>query len=122
MFWNWQGGYKFIRLEGASTGLPGVVLHLGSTGCTADAEGAVTSCTHPNRPEVELDGADPYGSTPIVFDVAALYQGVDLDKNGGGPPGCMAGADDPDCAGVFANLGLPFSESPGGDGRAFRLE
>ena len=35
--WVWNAGRKFLRVELASTGKPrGFVLHLGSTGCTAN--------------------------------------------------------------------------------------
>ena len=30
MFWAWQSGYKFMRIDGASTGLPSWRFHLGS--------------------------------------------------------------------------------------------
>lgn len=42
MFWVWRSGYKFTRIDFATTGMPqGYFIHLGSTGCTgvADASG-----------------------------------------------------------------------------------
>lgn len=120
MFWDWMGGYKFLRFDGATTGQPGGMrMHLGSTGCTADATGRVTTpCANENRASIELDGFDP-GSSVVVADVAGLFADANLDTNADGtPPGCMADATDPDCAPVFANLGL----AAGGTQRFFRVE
>ncbi len=37
MFWIWRFGYKFARLDMATTGQPqGYYIHIGSTGCTGD--------------------------------------------------------------------------------------
>ncbi|MCC5993711.1 MAG: metallo-mystery pair system four-Cys motif protein, partial [Rhodobacteraceae bacterium] len=58
MFWNWQGGYKFIKVELSSTGLPvthdanrGWALHLGSTGCASEARTVApeAECANPNH-------------------------------------------------------------------------
>ena len=38
MFWVWRFGYKFARIDFATTGIPqGYFIHLGSTGCTGVA-------------------------------------------------------------------------------------
>lgn len=113
LFWSWQGGYKFMRLdmkmagtEGGSAHGDGINVHLGSTGCTlAEGTTEVGSCTAPNRPHVALDGFDPADDT-IVIDYAAVVAGLDLMADAGGAPGCMSGADDPECATIFDHLGL----------------
>ena len=98
MHWGWNGGYKFLRIDGASTGVPdGFAIHIGSTGCEGDMRGNVTGCVQDNRAEIALDGIDP-ALNAIVVDVAALLSGSDIDANLSGPPGCMSGFDDDDCA------------------------
>jgi len=124
MFWGWEGGYKFVRVEGATTGQPeGTLFHLGSTGCSADASGDVYACTSPNRPTIELTGFDPL-ATPIQVDLAGLFEGADLDHNADGtPPGCMSVEGDGDCKVPYANLGLAWEDSPAsGSQKVFRLE
>ena len=37
------------------------------------------------------------------------------------PPGCTSFDDDPDCAGMFAQLGLPFMGTPAGTQQMFRI-
>ena len=116
MWWNWQGGYKFLRIDSGNFSENGWRMHLGSTGCDGDPDsGGTTQCGAPNRVEVELDDFDPTTEV-IVFDVAALVDGAALDENQEGTPvGCMAGPMDSDCAPIFDNLGLPFggAEPPG---------
>jgi uncharacterized repeat protein (TIGR04052 family) len=122
MFWNWQGGYKFLRVDGTSTVQPSWVVHLGSTGCDGSIMGDVTMCTNENIVTVELAGFDPETQV-IVADLALLLDGVDIDANQlSSPPGCMATPSDPDCAGVFENLGLPFGSAAGGAQSFFRVE
>jgi uncharacterized repeat protein (TIGR04052 family) len=120
MFWSWQGGYKFLRLDGAADGLPtGALLHLGSTGCEMSAENVVSSCAKPNRPEITL--ADYTADKAVVLDLKGLFADAHLDADEGGAPGCMSGVDDPDCAPIFRNLGLPFGDAAATTQRAFRV-
>jgi hypothetical protein len=42
----------------------------------------------------------------IVADLASMYAGMDLDVDGGGNPGCMSAVDDPECAVLFAAVGV----------------
>jgi uncharacterized repeat protein (TIGR04052 family) len=123
MFWAWQSGYKFIKLDGASTGVPTWRFHLGSTGCVGDPmAGGVTSCTAPNRFEVELMGMD-LAADSIRFDIAELVSEVNLDTfTPETPPGCMSGAMDPDCTAYFEALGLPHASSPAGVQRVFTVD
>ena len=124
MFWAWQSGYKFLRVDGASVGLPAWRFHLGSTGCEgADpAAGMVTSCAAPNRVEVSLMDMDPATDT-ILLDLGALVDSVDLDtQTVDTPPGCMSGATDPDCLGYFEALGLPHGAMAAGTQRVFRVD
>jgi uncharacterized repeat protein (TIGR04052 family) len=111
MYWAWQAGYKFMRID-LDNGAPAPgnrwYIHLGSTDCaSASAVTAPTSpCGRPNIPTVELRDMDPRRDT-IVLDVAGLVAGADVQMNTPMTlPGCMSDQGDPECAAVFANLGL----------------
>lgn len=108
MFWSWQGGRKFLRIDEA-TDLYRV--HLGSTQCASRVPTAppTAPCGRPNRGEVILSSFDPATET-IVVDVAALLADSDLESNQPEtPPGCMSSADDSDCDPLFPNLGINFA-------------
>lgn len=122
MFWSWNAGYRFLKLEGTTTGLPnGHNVHVGSTGCTAGADpNTVTGCAAENRVRITLSDYAPKTST-IVLDVAKLLEGSDLDVNQTGAPGCMSGATDTDCAPIFERLGLPFGGAAATTQTAFSI-
>ena len=124
MQWNWQGGYKFLRIDSGSLSENDWRMHLGSTDCDGDPlSGGTTMCTNPNRVEVVFDDFDPATDT-IVADFAALVAGAALNENQPETPvGCMAGPMDGDCAPLFDNLGLPFAgEAPSGEQIFFSVE
>ncbi len=54
MFWTWQQGYKFVRLDGPAESW---ALHLGSTGCASPApiRPPQAPCRAANRAEIVLD-------------------------------------------------------------------
>ena len=114
MFWNWQGGYKFLRLDmktGAETTTAWNV-HLGSTMCTSDT--AVTppamACARPNLPTIALDSYDPKTQT-IVFDAGSLLAGTDVTMDAmGTPSGCLSmPPDEAECSDIFGRLGMDFA-------------
>lgn len=110
LFWDWNYGYKFLRVDSATVGGDGgavsFLLHLGSTGCIGDfADGGVMSCDRPNVTTVTLTGFDPT-KNKIVADYAAVVAGSNLALNQGGPPGCMSDPTDLDCPPVFQRLGI----------------
>lgn len=134
MFWNWRGGYKFVKFEmspvmadgmsmataehsenaghhGADS-TPGWFLHLGSTQCQAPSrtEAPTAACANPNTMQITLDGFNPATDT-IVIDPAPVLIGADLMTNTPETsPGCMSFPNDPDCTSVLPLLGLPFNE------------
>lgn len=112
MHWNWQVGYKFIRVDGVTTGLPSWRFHLGSTGCDGDMMGNVTACANPNRSSVEISDFDPAADT-LVADLAELFSTSDLETDAMDDPGCMSKPTDVECATYFAQLGLPFGSQAG---------
>lgn len=109
MFWSWQGGYKFIRVDTADDKFR---VHVGSTGCQSEGPSRPpTSCTAPNRATVTLSGFNPEHSV-IAADLKALLSQNDVDSNAPDTdPGCMSSPLDSDCGPLFDSLGLSF---PGG--------
>lgn len=120
LFWNWTGGYKHVRIDGAITSLPVTDpptpnvhnFHLGATGCTAvdpadPAKGAI--CNTLNTPVVRLDV--DLETQSVAIDLAALFANANLDNVGTAvgtdDPGCMSKPSDPQCAPIFSRLGLP---------------
>lgn len=118
LWWNWQFGYKFARIDFtsqiASTGQKqhshgdkgtsqGFLIHLGSTGCQAEttSQKPRTACSNPNRANITLDNFDVTKNV-IVADVAKLLENVDLSYNQPGTaPGCMSEPNDKDCTGAW---------------------
>ncbi len=121
--WVWNAGRKFARLDFASAGQPhGFTVHLGSTGCMPnDTKITVpTQCSAPNRPEIRFDAFNPDRDI-VIADLAALLKDTNVDINQPKTSeGCMSGPDDSDCAGIFANLGLPFAGKAGKPQTFFR--
>ena len=117
MFWNWQGGYKFIKFDALTATHYNPLLppqrsafsfHLGSTQCasTAQTQPPMKACQKPNVVQVELVGQNPL-STPVVFDMATLLRSTDVANNTPNtPPGCMSSLSDPDCTEIFRHLHL----------------
>ncbi len=115
MWWAWQFGYKFIKIDGAVAG-NGFFLHVGSTGCPGDdfEQPPTGPCADPNRIDVEFTGLDLTADT-IVIDPAPVYADVDLSLNTvDTAPGCMSFPGDPECDTIFPKLGLPFGANPAG--------
>jgi uncharacterized repeat protein (TIGR04052 family) len=127
LFWSWNGGYKFLRIDMRATvgdsSATGWVIHLGSTGCTGEAGAkSPTSCANANRAEVRLTNFDP-AKDVVVADLAALLSRSDVRKNQPQTAmGCMSAPNDADCGGLFASLGLAHPNSTGADTpRFFRV-
>jgi uncharacterized repeat protein (TIGR04052 family) len=122
--WSWNGGRKFTRIEFASTGRPrGYLFHLGSTGCRPNAEKTTppTACAQANRPEIVLPDFEP-GSSVVLADLAALLKDSNVDVTQEKyKSGCMSTSENPDCAPLFANIGLPFAGHPAQPQTFFRL-
>jgi uncharacterized repeat protein (TIGR04052 family) len=149
LWWNWQSGYKFLRIDvieaqrggtgrgeamrtkqamadmgaGHGGGDVGFPIHLGSTGCRVAAGSQKPSeCAYPNTVRIALDGFDPSRHT-IVADLAALVAGTDLARNRPKTaPGCMSEPDDLDCAQIVEHLGLGFGGKPSAGQTFFRVE
>ena len=120
MAWAWNAGRRFARLD-VKSGANGFAIHLGSTGCMPNTTPTVipTSCSSPNRAAIDLPGFDPRTSV-VVADLAGLLAGTRVDQNAPDTAaGCRSEPEDPDCAAIFANLGLPFGDVPPGPQKFF---
>ena len=124
MFWNWQGGYKFIKFDTATSGQPAVTappaahgggnasgfsVHLGSTVCaSASKTQAPTGCQNANRMEIRLAEFDP-AKNLVVMDMGRVLANSNVDINTPGTsPGCMSFPKDADCPAVMNALGLTY--------------
>jgi uncharacterized repeat protein (TIGR04052 family) len=146
LWWNWRGGYKFMRLdlENQNTALKkeerkhqqqaqkinhqrhsdrGFPIHIGSTGCQADSDTQQPSgCSNPNRSSIIFKKFNPE-SNVVVADVANLLTQTDLATNQKDTPiGCMSSPEDRDCLGIMNNLGLSFDNKPSQGQIFFRVE
>jgi cytochrome c peroxidase len=120
MFWNWNAGYKFLRFDNmVSESSREFRLHVGSTGCEGDGRGNVSGCANDNRIEIELEDFDP-ANDAIAAELGSLFVDTDVEDNTPEtPPGCMGAATDPECAGPFERLGLPFGGQTAGAQQVF---
>jgi uncharacterized repeat protein (TIGR04052 family) len=119
MWWNWQVGYKFVRIDLLTPGgeAPAWFVHLGSTGC-ASSDGntpPAEPCSNPNVTSVRFDSFDPVRQV-VSVDAGALLSGVNLAVSVPMPPGCMSGPEDSDCAGLFPAFGLDLASGMPVDG------
>jgi len=112
MFWTWQSGYKFLKLDASSPmeggGINPFLLHVGAAGCPGTNPQAAPEapCTFPNTVSYELDGFTGK-SSKVVADLADLLAASDLSVNTDGTaPGCMSEPDDPECLTVLPRLGV----------------
>jgi uncharacterized repeat protein (TIGR04052 family) len=141
MFWNWQGGYKFLKADLSSTVLSakpamhsmasghhghgggeasGFSVHLGSTLCAAASQtDSPSACKNPNRVTVTFDKFDPARNV-IVADLGAILGGANVDYNTPNTsPGCMSFPKDADCPAVMSALGLAYDGAPPTGGQKF---
>lgn len=99
MFWGWQKGHKFLRLEMLSD-TDNWLFHLGSTGCFAQSplRAPKKECRYPNRKSFEL--ALNKAKTPITFDLAKLLNNVILQEQ----TSCQSSPENTSCQTLFNNL------------------
>jgi uncharacterized repeat protein (TIGR04052 family) len=143
LFWNWQAGYKFLRIDLATSGrrqdivagaVPkfgdregsnrlGFAVHVGSTMCAASRPTEKpAACANPNRAAIEFASFDPQKNV-VVADLKGLLEGVNVDVNQPETPaGCMSTPNDGDCNPLMRNLGLPFASAPTLGQKFFRVQ
>jgi uncharacterized repeat protein (TIGR04052 family) len=128
MWWNGQGGYKFLRLDlatekaianVASNSSNSYLIHLGSTGCKESAQSDLFGCLKPNRTTITLEDFNPDDNV-VVADIAELLYESDLTKNQANTPaGCVSSPEDSDCNSIMQRLGLPFNGVTSTQGQQF---
>ncbi len=112
LFWSWNAGYKFARIDHTSAAQPeGWFVHLGSTGCAPGGDPTVpaTSCANQHRPTFEFTSFN-WETQEIRADYGTLLQASDLTANTGAK-GCMSFPGDPECPVVMNNFGLAYEGS-----------
>ncbi len=100
MFWTWQSGYKFLRVDLGNEWS----FHLGSTGCLSASavRPPANACRQPNLARIRLPVEAAYGGIVLV-DLDALHGDVEIAMAGN----CMeAFAERPGCRRLLARLGL----------------
>ena len=99
MFWTWQTGYKFLRLDVGTDWS----FHLGSTGCLSEsAVRPPEACGRPNRATIRLPAAAAFHGVAVV-DLDELLAGLDpaVTEN------CVdAYGEREDCAHLLKKLGI----------------
>ncbi|TWB23403.1 putative repeat protein (TIGR04052 family) [Nitrospirillum amazonense] len=126
MFWTWQMGYKFLKVDLTATTPEErrvlFALHIGSTGCGTGGPGQPpVSCSNPNSPRIDLADFDP-DRDQVVADPAALLTDSDVTETiQGTAPGCMSAPTDPKCLPILPKLGLPIGNHPAEAQRLFQV-
>ena len=122
LFWSWNGGYKFARMDHTSAAQPdGWFVHLGSTGCTPTGSPVTpaTSCANEHRMTVTFNGFD-WTTDEIVADLGAILSDSDLTANTAAK-GCMSFPNDPECHEVMPALGFAYEGTAAQTQRLFRV-
>ena len=149
MWWSWQFGYKFLRvdLENQATAMNDMqtkhdgmkhdemnhgemnhgnsdnqafLIHLGSTGCQETASSY--ECANPNRSDIVLEGFDLENNV-VVADLSNLLALTDLTSNQPDTAaGCMSSPEDMDCMAIVHNLGLSFNDKASAGQTFFYIE
>jgi len=103
MFWSWQQGYKFFRLDlrNEQQGISWA-FHLGATGCRSPSavRAPQQACTQPNKPLITLTNVD--GDQTIALDLNRLLAKVTLAQDSR----CLSLPTQSSCARLLTNLGL----------------
>lgn len=104
MFWVWQTGHKFMRLE-LATNQEQWLFHLGSTGCHSSSvmRAPKQACRYPNTFTFELPINEDIGSDlTLNFDLAVLLSHLELTSLSS----CQSEQDNANCQQLFTNLSL----------------
>jgi uncharacterized repeat protein (TIGR04052 family) len=99
MFWGWQKGHKFLRLEMASSN-NNWLFHLGSVGCKAASplRAPKQECLYPNRYTFELPINK--GHNQIQLELSALLSNITIAEQ----TSCQSSPDKTSCLTLFTNL------------------
>ena len=100
MYWSWQQGYKYIRLE-LSAADSQWALHLGATGCQSASpmRAPPSPCLAQNRPQIQLNIMP---GQQLTLDLAPLLDGIVLTADNH----CMADPNRKSCQTLLPRLGI----------------
>lgn len=103
LFWTWQTGYKFLRLDFRIDGHDSA-FHLGSTGCSSASalRPPAASCAQPNVMRIELAHFDPQ-SHVVRVDLTGVIEAL-RTSDGVACTGDYANL--PACAAAFSATGM----------------
>lgn len=99
MFWGWQKGHKFLRLEMASTN-DNWLFHLGSVGCKASSplRAPKQECMYPNRYSYQISLSNP--KDKVSFELSSLLNGLKLSSE----TSCQSSPVNKHCQQLLKNL------------------
>lgn len=99
MFWVWQTGHKFIRLE-LATQDDFWVFHLGSTGCSSASalRAPNAQCRYSNRASIEFEVLN----NNVELDLANWLEGITVTDDNS----CQSDLNNPTCQQLFQNLAI----------------
>lgn len=103
LFWTWQSGHKFLRVDLLDAGREWS-FHLGSTGCSSASalRPPAAPCAQPNVMRVEIAGIDPLRQS-VQLQLSELVSSMRAAEHAI----CTGDyAHNPACANVFAKTGL----------------
>jgi uncharacterized repeat protein (TIGR04052 family) len=102
LFWAWQSGYKFLRVDAREEGHEWS-FHLGSTGCSSASalRPPASPCAQPNRVHVELRNFDPLRQSVVVnlTELIRVMRAATYRV-------CTGDYSSPDCSAAYALTGL----------------
>jgi uncharacterized repeat protein (TIGR04052 family) len=101
MFWVWQTGHKFLRLELQNQSKQWA-FHLGSTGCqsASPVRPPKQPCRHPNLVNVLVEKFS--NQQKIIIHLDQLLGSINLEKSSG----CQSDRNNPDCRTLFKHLNV----------------
>lgn len=104
MFWVWQTGHKFLRVELTSES-DKWLYHLGSTGCKAPSvmRAPASPCRYPNTVDFEVPIAQGNeGLLTMNINLSELLKGVEITQD----TSCQSEQTNDSCQQLFKNLSL----------------
>lgn len=104
MYWAWNSGYKFAKIEFTATSTN--QFHLGSGTCSGNTAGPVNQCGLPNRPTISLTKTSTFNAAKdvVTLDLNALFTGSDASSTGINV--CMSGNATTACQPIITNIGV----------------
>ena len=102
MYWSWNGGYKFMKLELLNGSSSSNAWHIGSSSCTNSV------CTYYNRATITVtksSGTFNPSTDTVALDLQALMNGTDTTTTA---LSCMSGPQSTDtkCGTIGTNMGV----------------